>query len=187
MTARRKPRFNPSKEEIEMFCEYLVSGKNQTEALKLMGWQSSNYYHKRESDSKFRLKIESALARYNETSFGKNLSKFLEHLEKGMDITVAIKAVGWATQTFYDRRKRDSDFARQVDAAIASYETKVHESKLALIQKQNPRIVAHELTRLDAKNSKGSYRDALEQAMKKAISELDFEKAEKISKQIGAL
>lgn len=188
MTAKaRKPKFSPSREHVQVFTDYLRSGISQTEALKIMGWASSSYYLKKEKDKAFSRKIDAALREYEQEIFGSNVSKFLEMLKQGADITVSIKAVGWATQTYYDRKKSDKDFERQVNAAIAEYQMKVHKSKASLLKLLNPRIVAKELDRMDAINSRYDYRNALEEAMKKEIANLNFEAAQAIAKQIEAL
>ena len=117
----------------------------------------------------------------------KTKEEFIQNLERGVNITTAIKAAGWSTSNFYLRMKADAKLKREVDAAKARYELTVHEAKITLIAKQNVKIVMAELDRMERRNSAKSWATALQKAQQKAISEADFKLAKQIQDQIDEL
>lgn len=112
------------------------------------------------------------------------LEAFLEGLRKGLTVGVALTHTSWAKSSFYDKMKRDRKFAAKVNAAKAEWYTTLSNSNHALVKQQHPETVKHNIQRMDRDVARHDYRNALIEAQKKAISDLDFDRAQKLQIEI---
>lgn len=111
-------------------------------------------------------------------------SAFLDALSKGLPVTVALTHTSWAHSSYYYRLKSDRKFAAKVNAAKALWYNTLGTSNFGLVKDGHAETVKHNVKRMDRDVARHDYRDALIAAQKKAISELDFERAEILQKKI---
>lgn len=112
------------------------------------------------------------------------LEAFLEGLRKGLTVGVALTHTSWAKSSFYDKMKRDRKFSAKVNSAKAEWYTTLSDSNHSLVKQQHPETVKHNIQRMDRDVSRHDYRNALIEAQKKAISDLDFDRAQKLQLEI---
>lgn len=107
------------------------------------------------------------------------------YFETGVPTTEVFGLLGWVSSTYYRAMKRDAAFNRRMKGAQLRYHLTLHETKLSMIQKENPIIVKHELTRMQARSDERTYLKALKTSQERAISLGDFELAQLIQTQIN--
>lgn len=112
------------------------------------------------------------------------VNAFLERLRSGETQRVAIKGTGWSERAYYARKERDKKFRALIEGAIGDYYRTLNTANIALIKMRHPETVKHNIKRMDARENQHCYKQALIDAQKKAIAELDFERAERLQEQI---
>lgn len=112
------------------------------------------------------------------------LDNFLDLLKKGTPQTVALKSTSWSASSYFYKRNNDKKFAALVNGALMIYYQTLNNSNIQLIKALHPETVKHNIKRMDAQLEKHSYGQALIDAQKKAIADLDFERAERLQKEI---
>lgn len=112
------------------------------------------------------------------------LEELYRFLGMGLSLLGACRASGCVYTTIKDRIKKDAEFKREIEKAIAKYDLKVHKTKIELIDEKNVVIVKSELDRLHKRDENESYKGALMKALQKAIGEGDFVTAKLIQKEL---
>lgn len=112
------------------------------------------------------------------------LDAFCEALEKGLSVSVALKSTSWSKSSYYYKMQHDKKFSARVNASQARWYTQLSNSNFKLVELCHPETVKHNVQRMDRANQQHDYKNALITAQMKAISECDFEKAQRLQTEI---
>ncbi|AUR94025.1 hypothetical protein NVP1190O_01, partial [Vibrio phage 1.190.O._10N.286.51.F12] len=112
------------------------------------------------------------------------LRSFLELLSKGVPQSIALDSTGWSHSSYFYKKAKDKKFKADIDRAMLVYYQTLNQSNINLIKAQHPETVKHNIQRMDRQINNHSYGQALIDAQKKAIADLDFERAERLQQEI---
>lgn len=109
---------------------------------------------------------------------------FLQLLSQGVPQSIALDSTGWSHSSYFYKKANDKKFKADIDRALLEYYQTLNESNINLIKACHPETVKHNIQRMDRQIQNHSYGQALIDAQKKAIADLDFERAERLQTEI---